>query len=495
MIVDSGIANLASITGALRALGDEPEVSRDRERIATAERLIVPGVGAFAAGRAALAAGGLDRAISERAAAGVPLLGICLGFQLLTEGSEEAPGCDGLGLLPGTCRRLPREVRVPQLGWNLVEPSPNARLVTERGFASYANSFALAWDPRVEERGFRVASTIHGARFVAAMEAASILGCQFHPELSGPWGLRLLRRFLEEGRDALRSARAAAAVDPGADLASPGLSRRIVPCLDVAAGRVVKGVQFTGLRDVGDPAELARRYQDEGADEIVFLDITASIEARGAALATVRRTRQALQIPFTVGGGVRSADDAERLLTAGADKVSVNTAAVGDPSLLSRLAERFGRQAVVLAIDARRHVAAASSAADSWAGASENSPADPARWEVLVRGGREVARPDAVAWAAEGEAAGAGEILLTSWDRDGTNAGPDLDLLRAVRAHVRVPLVASGGLGDRDAFAAAFASGADAALAASLFHDRRDSIGALKRALRDRGVTLREVAA
>jgi imidazole glycerol phosphate synthase glutamine amidotransferase subunit len=479
-IVDSGVANLASIAGALRALGDEPEITRDAERVSCAERLVVPGVGSFAAGRAALAAGGLDRAIQQRAAAGVPLLGICLGFQLLTEGSDEAPGIAGLGLLSGTCRRLPPEVRVPQLGWNLVEPAPGARLVTERGFAAYANSFALLWDDRSQEPQPSRASTVHGVPFVAACESASILGCQFHPELSGPWGLRLLERFITQtsGRtpDAARSPREGSA----AEHLIPGLSRRIVPCLDVAGGRVVKGVNFRDLRDVGDPAVLAERYQAEGADELVFLDITASVEGRAASLEAIRRTRSALQIPFTVGGGVRSIDDAARLLEAGADKVSVNTAAVADPALLGRLAERFGRQAVVLAIDARR--APGPGAAGS-------------TWEVLVRGGREVALPDAVAWAAAGEARGAGEILLTSWDRDGTNAGPDVELLQAARTRVGAPIVASGGLGSRDAFAAAFAAGADAALAASLFHDRRDSIGALKRALRERGLTLREVAA
>ena len=200
-----------------------------------------------------------------------------------------------------------------------------------------------------------------------------------------------------------------------------GALRRIVPCLDVAGGRVVKGVRFQGLRDVGEPAQLAARYQEEGADEIVLLDIAASPDDRETALEVVRRVRGVLQIPLTAGGGVREPADAAKLLAAGADKVSVNTAAVRRPDLVTELAERFGRQAVVLAIDARR---AGTQPADG--------RADEPRWEVLVRGGRDVALDDAVAWAETGEQLGAGELLVTSWDRDGTGEGPDVDLLMAL---------------------------------------------------------------
>lgn len=463
VIVDSGVANLASILGAFRAVGAGPIVSRDAATVRSAQRIAVPGVGSFGAGRAALAVGGLDEALVEAARAGTPLLGVCLGFQLLTEGSEESPDSAGLGLVPGVCRRLPSEVRVPQLGWNAVRPATGARFVTEAGSAAYANSYALS----AADRPFRgaVATTRHGVDLVAAFERDNLLGCQFHPELSGPWGLAVLRRWLDPRSQPLL-------VSPSvAD--SAGLRRRIIPCLDVAHGRVVKGVNFQGLRDVGDPAQLAARYQLEGADEIVFLDIAASAESRPAALDAIRRTRAVVQIPLTVGGGVRSVEDAARLLEAGADKVSVNTAAVRRPELLTELAGSFGRQAVVLAIDARRRNRA---------------------WQVLVVGGREVGLPDALAWARTGARLGAGEILLTSWDRDGTDLGPDVELLRAMRRRVEVPIIASGGLGDRAAFAAAFAAGADAALAASLFHDRRDSIAGVKRELLERGLALREVA-
>ena len=246
--------------------------------------------------------------------------------------------------------------------------------------------------------------------------------------------------------------------------------RRLIPCLDVRDGRVVKGVQFQNLRDAGDPAEQAARYEVQGADEIVILDVAASPEGRETQVETVRRVRAAIRIPLTVGGGVRSVEDARRLLAAGADKVSVNTAAVRRPALLTELAQAFGCQCVVLAIDARR--------------AAE-------RWDVLVVGGRETGRADAVAWAREGERLGAGEILLTSWDRDGSRAGHDIELLRAVTDAVRVPVIASGGVGTRAHVVAAFAAGADAVLAASVFHDGDDTVDGIKSDLAVRGIRVR----
>jgi len=232
----------------------------------------------------------------------------------------------------------------------------------------------------------------------------------------------------------------------------------------------VKGVRFQDLRDAGDPATQAAAYEAQGADEIVVLDVAASAEARATQVDTVLRVRAAIRIPLTVGGGVRSADDARRLLAAGADKVSVNTAAIERPALLSELAAQFGSQCVVLAIDARR-------SGD--------------RWEALVRGGRTPGRPDAMAWAAEGAGLGAGEILLTSWDRDGTRAGPDLELVRAVVSAVHVPVIASGGIGDRAHVAQALGAGADAVLAASVFHDGDDTVGGIKDELSLRGLRVR----
>jgi imidazole glycerol-phosphate synthase subunit HisF len=250
------------------------------------------------------------------------------------------------------------------------------------------------------------------------------------------------------------------------------LAARVIPCLDVAAGRVVKGVRFQGLVDSGDPRQRAALYQAQGADELVLLDVSATPDERGHALDTVRAVRAELSIPLTVGGGVRALADAQALLDAGADKVAVNTAAVARPELLRELAERFGRQCVVIAIDAARRL---------------NEPG----WEVVVRGGRERTGRCALAWAAQATRLGAGEVLLTSWDRDGTRDGYDTELLRAARAAIEVPLIASGGADGPKSLDDALRAGADAVLAASLFHRGELSVAAVKQALRGYGVEVR----
>jgi imidazole glycerol-phosphate synthase subunit HisF len=248
------------------------------------------------------------------------------------------------------------------------------------------------------------------------------------------------------------------------------LAKRIIPCLDVDAGRVVKGTRFVAIRDAGDPVALAARYDADGADELVFLDITATVEGRAATLDVVSRTAEQVFIPLTVGGGVRDADDVRELLRAGADKVSMNSAAVRDPAALTRSAERFGAQCMVIAIDARR---------------------DGGGWEVYLDGGRTPTGVDAVAWAAEATTRhGAGEILLTSMDRDGTGQGYDLELLRAVADATSVPLIASGGAGELRHFADGLRV-ADAVLAASRFHDGDLTIAQVKDHLAGEGIPVR----
>lgn len=265
------------------------------------------------------------------------------------------------------------------------------------------------------------------------------------------------------------------------------LLKRVIPCLDVANGRVVKGTRFVDLVDAGDPPELAARYAAAGADEIVFLDITAAPEGRGTLLDVVERTARRVFVPLSVGGGVRSPADMKAVLRAGADKVAVNTAAVSDPELLRRCARRFGRQCVVVSIDARASTSTAGSA-----GLDPSSGSGASRWEVVVRGGRERTGIDAVAWARRAAELGAGEILLTSIDRDGTRSGFDLDLLRAVTSVVDVPVIASGGAGSPSDMADAIVrGGADAVLAASIFHRDMHSIAAVKEALARAGVPVR----
>lgn len=251
------------------------------------------------------------------------------------------------------------------------------------------------------------------------------------------------------------------------------LTRRLIPCLDVRDGRVVKGVRFSGLRDAGDPVEQATRYEQAGADELVMLDVSATPDGRKTALETVRALRAVLSIPLTVGGGVRTIDDALALLQAGADKVGVNTAAVEHPETISALATQVGAQCVVLAIDAAR-----STEGDGWL--------------VVTRSGTNRTPLDAVEWARRGESLGAGEILLTSWDRDGTHSGYDLDLLAAVCGSVRIPVIASGGASSAAHMAEAIEAGADAVLAASIFHDNKTTVREVKDQLAARGVEVRQ---
>ena len=433
------------------------EVTTEPETVRRAERVVLPGVGAFGAGMASLRSHGLDTVIRDAVSESKPVLAICLGLQLLCEESEESPGVSGLGILRGTCRRLPDDSTVPHLGWNVVTPDSSCLVVLPME-AAFANSFAL----RERPDGWSCAWTVHGSPFIAAVERQRTTACQFHPELSGAAGTQLIERWLT-GSSAHQSP---------ARKRPHGLAVRIVPCLDVQDGRVVKGIRFQGLRDAGDPTELAARYEGEGADEVVMLDIAASPASRSTQLDTVRRVRSVLGIPLTVGGAVRSSEDARRLLQAGADKVSVNSAAVDRPELLTELAAQFGSQCVVSAIDARRNGEA---------------------WDVLVLGGRRpVEGLDAVRWARQAARLGAGEILLTSWDRDGTRSGCDLALLRAVRNVVRVPVIASGGVGTRADITDAIAAGADAVLAASLLHDGDDTVSGIKSALASGGIAVRQ---
>lgn len=249
------------------------------------------------------------------------------------------------------------------------------------------------------------------------------------------------------------------------------LTKRIIPCLDVRDGRVVKGIKFSGLRDAGSPVALASAYQAQGADELIILDVSATPEGRGHQLETVEAVRAVLSIPLTVGGGVRRWEDAGKLLDAGADKVGVNTAAVERPEVLTEISERFGSQCTVVAIDAK--------------GRGDGT------WEVVIRSGKEGTGKDAIEWAQEAQRRGAGEVLLTSWDRDGTRSGYDLELMRAMTEAIEIPVIASGGAAHVQHLVEAFEAGADAVLAASIFHDGEYEVSGLKEDLHKAGVEVR----
>lgn len=454
-MIETGCANTESVLAAFRRLGADAAIASSAAEVEEAPHVVLPGVGAFSTGMRALRSMGLIEPLRSRVEKERPLLAICLGHQLLLEGSEEAPGVEGLGIVPGTARRLEvgDGIPLPQIGWNRLAPDQDCKFL-DAGWVFFANSYGLRLCDRPKD--WCVASAEYGEGFVGAIERGQVLGCQFHPELSGGYGRRLLRTWL---------AGSGASSEP---LATPTI--RLVPCLDIKDGRVVKGVKFESLRDAGDPLELASAYELQGADEIVVLDVSATNEGRAHAVATVEELRERLAIPLTVGGGVRGVADARQLLSAGADKIAINSAAIQDPGLLQEMANAFGRQCIVLSIDASRR--------DDG-------------WTTLVRSGQEDSGVDVVEWAQRGAELGAGEILLTSHDRDGTKRGYDLDLIRAVREACRLPLVASGGAASPQHMLDAIRAGATAVLAASIFHDSEHSVASIKGWLRRRGVEVR----
>lgn len=461
VIVATGLANVASVAAGLRRVGAKPVLSRDPEVVRAADAVVLPGVGAFGPGMRELRSEGLDAVLSERIDAGRPTLGVCLGMQLLARSSDETPGAVGLSLLDVHVGRFDPSLNVPQMGWNQVNV-PEADRFLRAGDAYFANSFRMTEVPA----GWNAAFTDYGGRFVSALTRGDVLTCQFHPELSGKWGTALLERWFQ--------AASGQTLHPVASPERPstGKASRVVPCLDVKNGRVVKGIRFQGLRDAGDPIDQTTNYERQGADELVVLDVAATRENRGNRVELIRALRDALSVPLTVGGGVRTVEDARALLGAGADKVSMNTAAVLRPELLTEVAEELGGQCTVVAIDAARREGAEG-------------------WEIVIRAGTERTGIDAVEFAAEAVARGAGEILLTSWDRDGTGDGYDNALIRAIADRVSVPIIASGGAKDAEHMEHALSAGADAVLAATIFHDGHNTVGDVKASLRALGAVVR----
>ena len=482
-ILNTGIANTASVTAAFTRLGTQVELTDDADRARAATHLVLPGVGAFGPGIDTIRALNLDTVITERIADDRPTLCVCLGLQLLCTTSDESPGARGLGVIDAHAAAFPDTVRTPQFGWNWVgwnqiSPTTNARFLTP-GHAYFANSYRLTTIPE----GWTPALADHAGPFVAALERGNTLACQFHPELSGPWGLALLRRWISGERVTVPDAEAQT---------DPGVTNRVIPCLDIRDGRVVKGVKFQNLRDAGDPVEQSSAYEAQNADEIVILDVSATPEGRSTAVETVAAVRANLSIPLTVGGGVKQLPDALALLDAGADKVGINSAAVENPAIIRELADRVGTQCVVLAIDAARRLDPSPAPAPRGTGFQPVTPRSPSSpWEVVTRSGTNRTGLDAVAWARTGARNGAGEILLTSYDRDGTHEGYDLDLIRAIAGVVNIPIIASGGASNAAHMADAIDAGADAVLAASIFHDGHTTVGDIKDDLVRAGIAVR----
>jgi cyclase len=501
-VIDYGAGNLGSVMNALSRLGVEARFVRGPEELlkdGLFERLLFPGDGHFAAAMDALNKSGYAEAVREWIAADKPFLGVCIGLQLLFDVSEEAPGKAGLGVVRGKVKKFPCH-KIPQIGWNRTffrkrgGQGAVSRIfdgIPDGAFFYFIHSYYAAPD----DASVSAAEAEYSLRYCCAVERGALAALQFHPEKSGPAGLALLENWARGG--ACRTAwGGVAGVSPagggtGADRrpetarrredggirgeASPpsvNLAKRVIPCLDVDGGRVVKGVKFAGLADAGDPVELARSYNADGADELVFLDIGASYESRATLLDVVRRVAREVFIPLCVGGGVRSLEDMRLAMNAGADKVSVCTAALSRPELLREMADAYGRQCVVLSLDAKRVGAA---------------------WRVFSHGGRRDTGIDALEWAEQAADLGAGEILLNSIDADGTGAGYDLELTAAVARAVPVPVIASGGAGSLEQIAAA-AGVADAVLAASLLHFGKTTIPEIKQFLSENGIAVRDAA-
>ena len=447
-IIDYNAGNLKSVEKALHFLGEDCVITRNFHEIETADKVILPGVGAFGDAMEQLKKYELDKVIHQVTAENKPFLGICLGLQLLFEGSDESQGVEGLHVLDGQILRIPDQsgLKIPHIGWNSLHLQNDGRLfagLEENPYVYFVHSYYLkAADEQIVKATTQYSTTIH-----ASVESGNTFACQFHPEKSGTVGLSILKCIV--------------------------FTKRIIPCLDVNDGRVVKGINFVNLRDAGDPVEVAAAYDKAGADEVVFLDITASSDHRATVVDMVRKVAEKVFIPFTVGGGIRTVEDFKVLLREGADKISINSSAINTPELIGNAADKFGSQCVVVAIDARRRE-------------------DGSGWNVYKNGGRIDTGLDAVEWAMKANRLGAGEILLTSMDCDGTKAGYDIELTRQIADNVSIPVIASGGAGTKEHFYEALTEGhADAALAASLFHYKELEIMDLKNYLADRGVSVR----
>ena len=421
-IIDYGAGNIRSVQNALQYLGEEAVLTSDPSVILSADHVILPGVGSFGDAMERLRSADLTGVIRKVCAGGTPFLGICLGLQLLFEQS----------ILPGRIVRIPEETdsgtryKVPEIGWNSLTYPHHGRLfsgVPEGAYVYFVHSYYL----QCADSSLVTARTKYSTMIDASVEKGNVFACQFHPEKSE------------------------------------------------------QGVNFVSLRDAGDPVEAGEAYSKAGADELVFLDITATSDARATVTDMVRRVAQRVFIPFTVGGGIRSVDDMKAILREGADKISVNSAAVERPELIAEGAERFGSQCIVTAIDARRRVPEEGRA---W------EPSD--GWTVYTAGGRHDTGLDAVAWAKKAVSLGSGELLVTSMDCDGTKSGYDIALTRAISDAVPVPVIASGGAGTKEHFLEALTEGgADAALAASLFHFKELEISTLKEYLDGQGIPVR----
>ncbi|MBK1645989.1 imidazole glycerol phosphate synthase HisHF [Thiocapsa imhoffii] len=524
-LLDYGAGNVRSLRNAIHALGFTLTEIEKPDDILKAERLIFPGVGAFGAVMERLAERGYLGPLRDYLAAGRPYLGICIGLQILFEGSDESPNVPGLGIIPGRIRRFESgTLTVPHMGWNDVRVERDCSLFANYGGEKFYFVHSYCAEPTSQNAAWHLAKTDYGQPFLSAVAQGDVTAVQFHPEKSGNAGLQLLRSFLENSPASTR-------VDPTRTGEPTRLAKRIIACLDVRANDagdlvVTKGDQYDvresgEVRNLGKPVELAQRYYQEGADEIAFLNITAFREcplADQPMLEVLERTSEQVFVPLTIGGGIRAFRDADgtgysaldvahAYFRSGADKVSIGSDAVDavlayrqrgfkdGSTAIEQIAGVYGNQAVVISIDPRRVYVQAPDATHHQTIETRAPGPQGERFcwfQCTIKGGREGRDLDAIEFAQACEELGAGEILLNSIDRDGTNSGFDLELIQAVRTAVRIPVIASSGAGCVEHFEEVFArTDVDAALAAGIFHRREVPIPTVKSFLIGHGIEVR----
>ncbi len=457
-IINTNAGNISSLATCLEQMGYRPLMINqpDDMQNATIDVLIIPGQGHFGEVMNDIRAHQLDTVIRHHIDKNRTVIGICVGMQILFEQSQESPDSTGLSVFSGRASKL-NSPKQPMVGWATL--SSDSDIDGEQVY--FVNSYAI------KTSQVTLASTHYGETFVAAVQDSkrpNIIGFQFHPEKSGDAGKRILHKAIHNDFSPKNGNNTT--VTPITD---SHLCPRVIACLDVADGRVVKGTQFVDIKDMGDPVELAAKYEQQGADEILYLDITATNEKRKNALATVTEVAAKLSIPLTVGGGLNAIEDVAAFLNAGADKVALNTAAVFNPPLIKDIADRFGSQCVVIAIDTQL----------------END-----KYVVYTHGGKKPTDLEALSWAKKAYELGAGEILLTAKHRDGTGLGFDNDLMKKM-ARLPIQVIASGGAANAEHFVETFQAGSDAALAAGMFHRGEITIGELKKHLLNNNINVR----
>ena len=460
LILDTRAGNLFSLRAAIERLGYQTEtLSAPPPGTEDYSALVIPGQGRFGTVMENIEPAGWGDYLRDFKATGKPILGICVGMQILFESSDEDPGAKGLGWYKGHIQKLefPKQ---PMVGWATLE-SP----VMPDWAMYFVNSYALV------DTELAIAKTRYGQTFTAAVADHNVIGVQFHPEKSGPLGEQLIGKALSGILH--KQIQQAGSIRFG-ELTEDRLLPRVIVCLDVDKGRVVKGTNFKELRDMGDPIELALRYQEQGADELVFLDISATRERRNTALDLVTEIARHLSIPFTVGGGLKNLEDVKAFLDAGADKVALNSTAVLKPEVVDATAKAYGSQCVMVAVDV-----------------NDESEGDTENLVCYISGGHKKVDLDFNAWTLEAAERGAGELMLNAMHKDGTGTGFDNDLTLDVSRRLPIQVIASGGAKTPEHFVESFKQGVDACLAAGMFHTNQYQVQDVKQAVVEAGIAMR----